>query len=179
MLLIVVQAGCASTKGSSFRDPSVPDKTYTCIIIFINDSNIAYRQQMENALSDKLSGYGVKGLKGTEIILPTQQYTQEEYNEAIKNTHCEALLTVTIHNTDANINYVPTVSGTMPITTGSATAKIKLYDIVSGKTVWMATANMTYNASPWNDNSTTMIHAYAEAVIDRMKEEKIVHIQNR
>jgi len=178
-LLIILQAGCASTNVSSFRDPSIQDKTYKCIIIFVNESNLAYRRQMENALSDKLLNYGVKGLKAIDFILPTRQYTVEQLNETIKNTKAEAILAITINNAHANTNYIPTGDGMVPITTSSAIADIALFDILSGKTVWIANANINCNGLPWNDSISAMINSGSDAVVEKMKEDKLLNNEKR
>ena len=87
---------CASTRMTSFRDPSAPDADFKTIFVVVAFSDLETRVIAEDAFVARLENFGVRGIPSYTVIPPPREYTQEEFAEKLAQSGADGVLLVSI-----------------------------------------------------------------------------------
>jgi hypothetical protein len=74
LLYAILVTGCASTKLTSFKEPSF-NNSFQKIIIYANVSDLEERGTIENVIVSKLIENGFDSMPSLELFLPTRKYS--------------------------------------------------------------------------------------------------------
>jgi hypothetical protein len=184
---------CASTKMTSMRDPSVYASAYQRLLIVAPFSDLESRMQAENAFVAQLANRGIHGIPSISVFLPTRGYSDEEVSSILGDIGAEGVLLVTMTDAYTQQSYVPGSS----TTTGTATLsgnvvnyagttqhyggyyiskprvhyELRLFDISTGKTSWVATSLTRGNAFAQFD---MLIQSLAQTAVQKLQEDGMI-----
>lgn len=155
-------ASCATTRITAFKDPNFTDKTFHRILVVAPFSDMEYRDVTEKQFVYWLSFYSAEAVSSIRIMPPTRTYSEEEYNKAIMKNNIEAVLVVTITDAYTSEVFVPgstrtnaratlmgnyidfssrtTQSPGYFISKPRAKFEMRLFDVASGNTAWVASS---------------------------------------
>ena len=150
--------GCATTQMSTYKDPKYTEKSYTSFLVMSNFSDLENKAYFESKMKEELASLGLSAQRGIDIILPTREYSDAQFAQAVKASGAQALLSVTLTNAYSTSTYVPPTYNT----TGNAYA--------SGNTAnWNST---TYQSGGYNVNKP--VEEYEISIIDLTTLEKVM-----
>jgi hypothetical protein len=165
--LMLAQSALAfrSTNVESFTDPDYKDfRPHKVLIIVINAANDA-RTSIEARIVEKLTEYGVAGVKERELFPPTREWTPDSRAAILKSNGIDSSLIVAVGESSASIRNVGTqtfattnINGTVDNTSGTvrgtahtnatsynmiaasskADFSAALIDVSNGRTAWYA-----------------------------------------
>ena len=143
---------------STYKDPKYSDKQYSSFLVLSNFSDLEIRVYFENKLKEELDELGLSTQRGIDIILPTREYSDAQFAQAVKASGAQALLTVTLTNAYSTSTYIPPTYNT----SGNA--------YMSGNTAnWNST---TYQSGGYNVNKP--VEEYEISIIDLTTFEKVM-----
>jgi hypothetical protein len=105
--LALIFAGCASTRLSTFKDPKYQNRSYSSFVVMSDFADIEDKKYFESKLSTELSKVGINSKRGIDVILPTREYSSEDFGRAIVSTEAEALIFVNLTDSYSTSTYVP------------------------------------------------------------------------
>lgn len=115
--LLTLACGRAGTRLTAVTDPTAK-KTFKKIMVFAMFSDLTTRKDTEQAFISKLQDEGVAAISSMEVLPPTREYSEQEYEGRIKESGADAVLLVSLTDREVKRIYVPRSS----TTTGQATA---------------------------------------------------------
>lgn len=189
--VLVILAGCAQTKMTSFTDPSRKDAPkYLAAMVMGAGMGLEERQIAESEVVKDFAKYGKKAIRSVDVVPPTGTFSTAEQLDRIKNAEVDSVLIIALAGRDEVAQYIPptyvpgqttttvnvigntayATSNTTPgYTIGGGVVKkpranytVALYDAKSGQRVWIAEAASRGNAfASFNDLT---VSASGEAV---------------
>ena len=190
MLLI---AGCASTSITSFLDPSFSTKSFHRILIVSPFADLESRTKAESVFVERLAKFSVEGIPSIRIFMPTRTYTTEELLKLLSENKVEGVLLVTLTDAYTTQAYVPASSSTYGQATLTGNTinylshtqqyggyyiskprvryEMRLFDVLTGNTAWVATSVTRGNAFARFD---TLIGSLAETTVEKLKEDGLI-----
>ncbi len=161
-------ASCASTHITAFKDPDFVGKSFHRILVIAPFSDLEYRDTAEKAFIFWFSEFSVDAISSIRIMPPTRDYSNEEFNNVLSKNKIEAVLVITLTDAFTSEAYVPGSSRTDAKATlmgnyiqySSQTRQspgyfiskprvkfeLRLFDVASGKTAWIASSFTKGNA---------------------------------
>ena len=89
-------ASCASTRMTSFRDPSAANTTFKTILVIAAFGDLESRVAAEDAFVNRLENFGVRGIPSYTVISPQDEYTEDEFEQRLAESGADGLLLVSI-----------------------------------------------------------------------------------
>ena len=186
-------SACASTSVRSQTDPQLAGRTFHKVLVFVNLSDLGLRQDAERQFRTTLAAYRVEAVPSAEFFFPGRTYVAEEVGKILADAQIEAVLIVAAAGTGTSASWIPqtaTTQGTATVSgntvTGRATTQTyggyyvnkpwaqfdaSLFDLASGKNVWVASMSSKGNAfAGWDDLARSM----AKKTAARLVKDRIV-----
>jgi hypothetical protein len=114
VLFVVAISGCGPTQKiiASWADPEAKSKgPYSKVFVVVLSQNKDAYYYIEAEMSETLISRGYKVVKSNEVFpptfSPTQDFTREQLLESIKNTGCDAVLTLALLDSKTVETYHP------------------------------------------------------------------------
>ena len=170
--VFVITGGCISTTVKDFTDPDY--RTFTSHSLLLD----APHQLFDEAFKSKLGDIDVKYSSTDSFFLPTREYTAEQKASLIQNSGFDTYLFIDIkgeeqsnrvvayqtrssssaYNTGYGGAYASGSSTTVPITSHKRKtgAKATLYDVKTGRIIWVADLDTSARGSLYMSNSGTV-----------------------
>lgn len=189
-VIIAAVAGCAWTDVSSFRDPAFIGKRFQRILVIAPFGDMDSRTKTEQAFSVRLAKYEVEVIPSMGVLMPTRTYTDDELFKLLNENNIDGVLHVELTDAYTKQTYMPrssythgqaslsantvTYSGTTQhyggyyISKPRVKFKMRLYDVSTGKTAWVATSLTRGNAFA---NFSTLIGSLADTAAEKLQEE--------
>ncbi|MBE3046006.1 hypothetical protein IMZ48_26400 [Candidatus Bathyarchaeota archaeon] len=161
-------------------------------MVYVNFSDLGLRQDAERQFRTSLAAHRVAAVPSSEILFPGRTYSTEEIGKILVDAKVEAVLVVAAAGTGTNASWIPQTTTTQATATvagntvsGQATTQTyggyavnkpwaqfdaSLYDLASGKNVWVARMSSKGNAfAGWGDLARSMAKkTAAQLVKDRI-----------
>jgi hypothetical protein len=185
--------GCASTSMTSFRDPSFATKAFHRILIVSPFADLESRTKSESRFVECFSRYAVEGISSIRVFMPTRTYTNEELSKLLSENGIDGVLLVTLADAYTAQTYVPTSSSTYGQATLSGNTinysaytqqyggyyiskprvryDLRLYDVSTGNTAWVASSLTRGNAFARFD---TLIGSLADTAVEKLKADRLL-----
>jgi hypothetical protein len=161
-------AGCASTHITAFKDPDFVGRSFHRILVVAPFSDMEYRDTAEKNFVFWLSQFSIEAISSIQKMPPTRNYSDEDYNKILLKNNIEAVLVITLTDAFTSETYVPGSSRTDANATlmgnyiqySSQTSQspgyfiskprvkfeLRLFDVATGKTAWIASSFTKGNA---------------------------------
>lgn len=192
-LMSIFLMSCAATKMTAVRDPAASTLLYRNIVIIAPFSDLESRTIAENAFVQKLSEHGVQGISSITLFLPTRTYTEKELLSIIEDAGADGILFVILADAYTKQTYVPQSS----TTTGTASLygnilsyssqtqhsggyyiskprvryEIRLFDVSTGNTAWLATSLTRGNSFA---GFNTLVQSLARTAVQKLNEDGLI-----
>lgn len=185
--------GCASTSITSFRDPSFATKTFYRILVVSPSADLESRTKAESAFVERLAKHSVEGIPSISVFMPTRTYTNEELLKLLSENSIDGVLLVTLTDASTKQVYIPASSSTYGQATLSGNTvnysantqqyggynisqprlryEMRLYDVLTGNTAWVATSLTRGGAAVKFD---TLIGSLADTAVEKLKEDGLL-----
>lgn len=184
----LLSGACASTQMTPVRDPSASALAYQRLLIIAPFSDLGFRMQAESAFVAELANKGVHSISSISVLLPTRTYSNEELAGILRDAGADGVLLVTLTGAYTQHSYVPPSS----TTTGTATLsgnilnysgrkqyyggyyisnprihyELRLFDVSTGETTWVATSLTRGNAFAGFE---TLTQSLARTAIEKLR----------
>lgn len=190
---ILFIGGCASTSMTSFRDPSFATKTFHKILVVAPFADMESKTKAEGAFVKRLAKYSAEGIPSIQVFMPTRTYTNEELLKLLSENMIDGVLLVTLTDAYTKQAYVPASSSTygQATLTGNTVNysahtqqyggyyiskprvryEMRLYDVLTGNTAWVATSLTRGNAFASFD---TLIGSLADTAVDKLRDDGLL-----
>lgn len=187
MLLLV---GCTSTKLISFNDKSPSTKPFHKILVTVPSYDLDSRIKSEVAFVRQLSKYSIEVIPSTQMIGATRIYTSEELQDILSENQIDGLLLIRSMNSDSKQPALPdlSINGSKAILSADTvydsrsaprTAEfqafvprlhyeIRLYDVKTAESVWVATSMTKGNVYTQFDQMMTSL---ANTTVARLRKD--------
>lgn len=172
-------SGCASTSVTAFKDPEFANARFERIAVYANTLNLEWRSSLEQGMAEEVIAQGGSAIPSMLIIPPTANQSAEEAVQALIDNNVSAVLQIDIGDSGVQEQWIPQ-TGSTTTTTGTASVygntgvysgsshttnyggynvnkpwanmQTRLFDVESGKTVWIASSSTGGNAyADWDD----------------------------
>ena len=198
-MLAVILSSCASTRMTSFKDPSFRSSKFKRILVIANVSDLQWRQKVESRLVEAFKDAGVFAVEGVLFFPPTRTFSNEEKVDLLVSSNLDGYISVSVGDAGTTEVYVPPTSSTTT-TKGSASVygnqatyksksttsysggytlskpwaefDTKLVDVSSGQTAWVASSFTGGNAYA---NLNTVINSYCDKVVEQLIQDGLVN----
>jgi len=197
-IAIVLLAGCATTKMTSFKDPAFQSISFKRILVVANTSDLEWRRKIETRMVKSFQDIGVFAIEGVQLFPPTREPTADEKVDILIKNKVDAYVSVSVGESGVKEEYVPSTESTTK-TKGSvrvsgdradyaekSTTKVdggytlskpwagfqtKLFDVSSGQNAWVASSFTGGNAFA---DFSTVINSYCDKVVDQLIEDGLI-----
>ena len=193
LIWIFFIGGCASTSMTTFRDPSFATTIYHRILVVAPFVDLESRTKAEAAFVERLAKYSVEGVPSIRIFMPTRTYTNEELLKLLSENMIDGVLLVTFTDAYTTQAYMPASSSTygQATLTGNTVNysahtqqyggyyiskprvryEMRLYDVLTGNTAWVATSLTRGNAFARFD---TLISSLADTAVEKLRDDGLL-----
>ena len=184
MFLLV---GCTTTKIISFNDKSSSTKTFRKILVSVPSNDLDSRIKSEVAFVRQLEKHSIEVIPSTQMIGATRIYTSEELLELLSENQFDGLLLIRSLESDSKQPALPDLSLKGSKATLSADTvydspstqqtaefhtlvprlhyEIRLYDVKTAESVWVATSMTKGNVYTQFDKMITSLANTAVAML--------------
>ena len=175
------------------KSPSIPSRSYHSILVVAPFADLESRKIAEEIFINKLSRFGLRAIPSLSILFPGRNYSNEEFAKLILDSGTDGILLVTLTDAYTEQTYVPPSS----FSTGTATLQgnvayysgttqhyggyyiskprvrydIRLLDVPSGQTAWMATSLTRGNAFA---RFPKLVESLADTTVEQMRKDRLV-----
>jgi hypothetical protein len=197
-IIIAITAGvllyaCASTKMTAMKDPLIPSRFYQSILVIAPFSDLESRKTAEDIFITKLSRFGIRATPSLSILFPGRNYSNEEFAKLILDSGADGVLLVTLTDAYTKQTYLPpssfstgtaTLQGNVALYSGTTQHyggyyiskprvryEIRLFDVSSGQTAWMATSLTRGNAFA---RFPKLVDSLAETTVEQMQKDQLI-----
>lgn len=186
-------ASCAATRMTTVRDPSAPRSSFRNILVIAPFSDLGSRTEAENSFVARLGERGVVGIPSITVMPPLKEYVEEELLQILDESGADSILIISLTDAYTKETYVPQSS----TTTGSASLygnvvnyssrtqyhggyyiskprvhyELRLLDVSTGNTVWLATSLTRGNAYA---DFNTLIDSLARTAVRKLEEDGVI-----
>lgn len=194
---------CASTKMTSFVDPSYSDVTYKHLLIIYPSVDLDEKHTAENIYRDKFAKQGISIDIGIELLPPTREFSIDELDSIFSDHQIDGVLIVSFEDAWTKESYIPksqssSTKGSASVIGNSIFYKGKtktttyggytvskprvqftttLYDTKTYDIAWKASSTTKGNAKA---SYKTLINSLAETTItDLLKYQMLVPVETK
>jgi len=192
--------GTTTTITGSYKAPGVTQVAYKKVFVSALNENTSIKQEVETSMANYLGSKGIATVKSSDAFPPEFHSSGADKDEnavisKIRETNCDAILTIALVNKQTETRYVPGSGGVYPYGVGYygtfgayygygygsfyspgyyTTDKIyyletNLYDANTEKLVWSA-QSQTYNPP----NLDSFLDSYKKAITDQVIKDDLV-----
>jgi hypothetical protein len=192
LILILSGGACARTSMSSMPAPELAGRNFHHILVVAGLADLGLRQDMEQRIASHSSQGSYEFIPSFQVFFPGRQYSPDEVAAALREHQIDATLVVLPGDVGATSGYVPptytsgctiwsSTQGCSQVTTTQtggftyqkpwAQFTASLYDVNTGRSIWVATATTGGNAYA---GSTTLVRSMADKTAARLLEDGVV-----
>lgn len=193
LLSAILITGCAWTKISSVKDPDFANVKFSKILVFAPFSDLEYRQTTEGKFQNALNQKGVIPVKSLDLFPPTREFSEYGIMNVLDKNGIEGILFVTLADYWTSQTYIPESSSTQGsasligntiyysgrtqnyggyfISKPNIAFEMRLYDIQTGRMVWIAKSDTRGNAYA---DFGVMISSLANETANKLKKDDIL-----
>ena len=164
----LIAFGCASTDISSVNDPAHIGVKYGAIVMVAPFDDIESRRTAEGWFVEEFGELGITAIPSMLILPPTREYTSEEFDAKIVASNADGVMYISLTDSYETQTYVPqssTTTGSIHVYGSSAYYSettqhsggyfvgkpvvkyyLRLIDVESGETAWVASSTTRGNA---------------------------------
>ncbi len=186
-------AGCAFTSMTSFLDPAFATKAFHRILIASPFADLELRTKAESFFAECLAKHAVKGIPSIRVFMPTRTYTDEEFSKLLSENGIDGVLIVTLADAYTTQAYVPASYSTQGQATLSGNTinysartqqyggyyvskprvryEMRLYDVSTGNTAWVASSLTRGNAFV---NFDILISSLADTTVSKLRKDGLL-----
>ncbi|MDR3598783.1 hypothetical protein [Clostridium sp.] len=192
--IFIFLSGCASTSITSFTDPDYRAVQFKKILVAANTNKVSDRLNMENRIVEVLATNGLKSIPSYSIFPPTREFTDSLKKVLMIESKIDGCLmiyfgdrgidqvqipvigsstkgTVNKNNNGATFSSLTTFIGGQVLDKPYAEFEIKLFDVVNGKTAWIANSFTGGNAyADFND----VYESFCDKVIYKLSKDNLI-----
>lgn len=143
LLVVPTLSACALVDENSFTDPVYANKRFDSVMVFGLGMGLEERSKAEQTVVDELIQHGAVALRSIDHVLPTRGYSDDEIAEIINKSGTQSTLALAVEGRRVRSEYVlpghplAAVFGGMVLEKPRAMYVAKLYEVDTGKVVWM------------------------------------------
>jgi hypothetical protein len=186
--LLLVVAGCATTRVHSALDPQARGRRFHRVLIAVEFEDLALRQTAERELQRRLVERGVDARAASGLFFAAREYPDAEIQQTLNAAGIEALLVIGSAESGTTEHWVPqrttttskttvegkTIEGRSTTTTSGgyyrakpwATYRADLHDRAAGRVVWFAEMDAGGSSlADWDDLARSMARATARQLV--------------
>ena len=158
ILITLLITGCVTTNVKGYTDREYNGYKIKKAVVRAPNAGFAFGELLEGSLVEELNNAGVPAKSFLEMFPPTREWSNEQVAKELMEKGYDAILHVNLTGSDANeqtIGYInhgtASVYGNSASFSGSSTAMtmvsrytathIKLYDVATGRVIWVGDAN--------------------------------------
>lgn len=183
----------ADTRVTSVLDPSVGRPTFQKILILALFADLESRMEAESIFVENLAERNVGGISSITVMPPTKEYGQDELLQIIDKSGADGILIVSLTDAYTKEIYIPQSSETTGsgfvygniIDYSSRTThtggyyvskprvhyELRLIDVATGDTAWLATSLTRGNAFA---RFNTLMDSLARMAVQKLEEDGII-----
>ncbi|HYF02012.1 MAG TPA: hypothetical protein VEC36_01450 [Patescibacteria group bacterium] len=92
---------------TAFKDPAYFAKTFQCVVVFADTSDLVVRQRIETAIAKNLDEDGVCATPAHLHLPPTRTWTLEDRKRFFDSNGVDSYLVVSVRNAGVDEEYIP------------------------------------------------------------------------
>ncbi|MES2766966.1 MAG: hypothetical protein V4642_13915 [Bacteroidota bacterium] len=92
---------------TAFKDPAYFAKTFQCVVVFADTSDLVVRQKIETSIAEQLVNNGVCATPAYLHLPPTRTWTLEDRKRFFDSNGVDSYLVVSVKNSGVEEVYVP------------------------------------------------------------------------
>ena len=131
LIAVMVLAGCANTKMTSFSDPSFKGTEFRNLVVH-SGGNFETQQLITSEVCKVLSSPSVRCATSLELFSPTRTYTNEEISETLRSRSVDGYMSIIIGSDSSSSQHIGSQSfGTVNVYGNSASANSSTFSAYS------------------------------------------------
>jgi len=168
LIFVILLLGCAWTNMTSFKDPDFSNTNFSKILIIAPFSDLELRQTTEKKFQDALYSKGITAVTSIKLFPPTREYSSDEILNRLLRFNIDGVLFIAFEDYWTSQNYTPKSRSTKGSTSlignliffsesahkyrvnyiskSHLTFELRLFDVNTGRTAWIAKSNTKRNA---------------------------------
>ncbi len=198
ILFGLLLSGCASTRMTSFKDPDYEHSTFRRILVIVNTSDLEKKLYFESKLAKVFNEEGIYAKEGFKLFPPTRDLTKADKIDLLIRDSLDAYISVYVGESGVEQVYVPptstntktegtatisgdrvhyeeksktTVNGGYTISKPWAEFYGKLFEVATGRTVWISSA---FTGGSAFSSFYTVINSFCDQLLDQLVADKLV-----
>ena len=187
LMMVLLLAGCASTKVTAYRDTAYAGKSYYKVMVAAPGLKLEARQKLEKAIVSELTQKGALGVESIGIMQPTRSYSDKDFFQLLNSHAIDAVLVVdTAKAYKETTGYTGGSSstywwgswrrgGAFTLSTPSEAivkprmeVEFRLVDVATNQTAWMSS---TFTAGNAYANMDTLCNSLAAKITEKLKDD--------
>ena len=195
LIFLLLISGCAQTRMTAFLDPDFRSQSYRRLLIAPSYKHLDQRNYAECRFTRAFAETNTQALPSLQILLPTREYSDEEFFDLLHRHHIDAVLLIRVTEIYEELRYLPetysapthgylsaglfarprrlhTPEYYPPLPTGGYYLKsprvrheIILYDVASKRPAWIADA---LTAGDMYSQFKTLIKSLVESTLENL-----------
>jgi len=181
---ILFSCASANTQFIGFKSPSYSGGKLTNIMVFVAVDDWILREQAEKTIAGKFSSNKASAISSFRLFSPLETYNNEQIDSVLNKAKIGGILILSLDDLESSTygfetaqyySFFNTIqknstSGTYSIQTAKVTSS--LFDVETGKQVWLGKSSTTGNSY---SNKETYINSIAEELYRNLKQNKLVN----
>jgi hypothetical protein len=195
--LLVFVVGCSNTTLTSFVDPDFKDKTFNNLMIFAVVDNLEMRSKFEKIIVEQFMLNKINAVASIDVFPPTREVKSEELPVILETNQIDGVLQFSITDANAatkrtqgqtfttgsgsmygnNLYYnSSTFSTSYDFNTANLSYELKIMDVKSAKTAWMAsgTTSGSDEVSIKKLTIDELIQSFAKSLVLKLQEDNLI-----
>jgi len=195
LIFVILLLGCAWTKITSFKDPDFSNTNFSKILIIVPFSDLELRQTTEKEFQDALYSKGITAITSIELFPPTREFSPDEILNLLRKFNIDGILFIASEDYWTSPTYTPESRSTKGsaslignlisysvsarkyrsnyLSKSHITFELRLYDVNTGRTAWIAKSNTRKNAFA---DFNRMMTSLAISTTNQLKKDGLINI---
>jgi hypothetical protein len=197
LIATLLVTGCSKTNLTSFIDPDFKNTTYNKLMVFAIIDDLEMRSKFEKTIVEQFALNKINSMASMDVFPPTREINPEELPIVFETNRIDGVLQVSISDANAATKHVQgqtfttgggsvygnniyynssTYSTSYDFNTANLSYELKIMDVKSAKTAWMAsgTTSGSDEASIKKLTIDELIRSFAKGLILKLQEDKMV-----
>lgn len=177
--------GCVTTKVRGYTDHSFANYKVQKIVVRVPNADFAFAELLENSMVEELKDSGIPAASFIRMFPPTREWTNDEVTHQLRQKQFNAIMYINLSGSETHsqtIGYInsgtASVYGNTASYYGNSTAvktfhrytstRVKVYDVASGRTVWVGDSSTQAGGLLYMDDET-QTESIAEETVANLK----------
>ncbi len=140
-ILLLLVAGCATTKITAFRDPAFATKSFSSVVVFEQGMALDAALEVEKKVCAKIQP--TPCVLGKNILPPIRQYTLEEVQFRLFNSKADGILFVALVGDKSDTRYLGAISNSTAYGFENTTGTVNFF---GNSAYWNATTQSSVSS---------------------------------